>query len=111
MHLNSAIIVLLFAAFLEVGGDALVRAALHSSGPWRAGILFALAVALLLAYALMVNAPRWNFGRMLGLYIAFFFVVAQVVSWLAFAQPPPARVLVGGALIVSGGFVIATAHP
>jgi len=99
---------LLFAALLEVGGDALVRAGIHSSRIWARGCLFALATAALFAYGWTVNAPRWNFGRMLGLYIVLFFVMAQVFSWLAFREPPPLRVLVGGLLIIGGGLVIAT---
>jgi len=46
-----------------------------------------------------------------GIYVVFFFVVAQLISWLFFGQPPTTRgVLLGGAFIVTGG-VIMTAWP
>ncbi|MDQ2776234.1 MAG: hypothetical protein M3Y57_15150, partial [Acidobacteriota bacterium] len=53
-----------------------------------------------------VNAPPWDFGRLLGLYVVFFFIAAQLISWLAFSQPPSRAVLIGGLLIISGGLVI-----
>jgi len=37
----------------------------------------------------------------------FFFVIAQAISWIGFKQPPSLAVWIGGALIVSGGLVIA----
>jgi hypothetical protein len=37
----------------------------------------------------------------------FFFVIAQVISWVAFKQAPSIHVMLGGALIVAGGAVIA----
>jgi small multidrug resistance family-3 protein len=55
----------------------------------------------------MVNANRvLDFGRLMGVYIAVFFVVSQAVGWLAFGQRPSPGLLVGGALIVSGAFVV-----
>jgi len=58
----------------------------------------------------MVNAPSWDFGRLLGLYVVFFFVTAQVIAWLAFGELPSRSLFVGGILIVSGGLVIALAE-
>lgn len=102
-----AISILAAAALLEAGGDAIVRAGLKSNaGPARLG-LFALAAVVLFAYGYVVNAPPWDFGQLLGLYVVFFFIAAQLISWLAFGQPPNTTVLVGGALILCGGLVIA----
>ena len=39
---------------------------------WAAGAL------VLFTYGYVVNAPPWDFGRLLGIYVVFFFVVAQV---------------------------------
>ena len=64
---------------------------------------------ILFAYGWTVNAPPWDFGRLLGLYVVFFFVIAQLLSWLVFKQVPSTAVLVGGTLIVVGGFVISLA--
>jgi len=55
------------------------------------------------------NAPPWDFGRLLGVYVAFFFVVAQLISWLGFGQKPTPMILLGGALIVIGGCVVSLA--
>jgi small multidrug resistance family-3 protein len=106
MGTSRTLIVLFLAAVLEAGGDALVRAGLH--GPSR-GIRFTflgLGAAVLFGYGYVVNAPDWNFGRLLGVYVVFFFVVAQLISWWAFAQRPTAPILLGGACIVAGGLVI-----
>ena len=103
----AALLALLAAALLEVGGDALVRGGLNAgSMPWRLGLIGAGGVVLLL-YGLMVNAPAWDFGRLLGVYVAVFFVVAQLVNLVAFGARPSYGVLAGGALIVAGGLTVA----
>jgi len=97
---------LLLAALLEVGGDALVRAGLHGATiPARLGFL-ALGGVVLFAYGVTVNLPPWDFGRLLGVYVTLFFLLAQLVSWLAFGIRPTVPILVGGALIVAGGLTI-----
>ncbi|HWE51791.1 MAG TPA: hypothetical protein VG273_18500 [Bryobacteraceae bacterium] len=105
-HLKE-ILILLLAALLEAGGDAIVRVGLHTSPGWPRFGLFAISAAVLFSYGYTVNAPAWDFGRLLGLYVVFFFVIAQLVSWLGFKQPPSTSVLAGGLLIVIGGIVIA----
>ena len=95
--------VLALAALLEIGGDAAIRHGLLRSGwPW-----LALGGATLVAYGLVVNANRaLDFGRLMGLYIAVFFVVSQFLSFVFFDERPPPSLTLGGALIVSGGLVI-----
>ncbi|HLY73868.1 MAG TPA: hypothetical protein VKU80_07080, partial [Planctomycetota bacterium] len=68
-----AALILALAAVLEVGGDALVRWGLR--GKQWTGLL--LGAACLFAYGVGVNLPRWDFGRMMGVYIALFFVISQ----------------------------------
>jgi small multidrug resistance family-3 protein len=98
--------ILVAAAILEAGGDALVRAGLHSANvAGRAVFLFAGGVVLF-AYGYVVNAPPWDFGRLLGVYVAFFFVIAQAISWIGFGHKPSASVLFGGAFIVLGGYIV-----
>jgi drug/metabolite transporter superfamily protein YnfA len=110
MNRTTAIFILLCAAILEAGGDALVRAGLRNSAPGVRAVLFGLGAAALFAYGWTVNAPPWDFGRVLGLYVVFFFVIAQGMSWYFFGQPPSRSVMIGGSLIVSGGLVIALAQ-
>jgi small multidrug resistance family-3 protein len=94
------------AATLEVLGDAFFQTALHRScGVWRWISLIG-GLVTLSAYGLTVNLPAWNFGRLLGVYIVFFFVVAQVVARIRFQQPTTPAVLAGGSLIVAGGLII-----
>jgi small multidrug resistance family-3 protein len=107
---RSSVLLLLLAAALEAGGDAVVRAALHTSGIWLRAILFALGAGVLFAYGYTVYAPPWDFRRLLGLYVVFFFWIAQFISTAAFRQPPSPAVLLGGAFISIGGFIIAAAN-
>jgi hypothetical protein len=72
-----AVLILFLAAVLEAGGDALVRSALHAPvGSSRKPLFFLLGAVILFAYGYLVNAPDWDFGRLLGIYVVFFFVVA-----------------------------------
>ena len=73
---------LALAAVLEVGGDALVRWGLKG-GRWYG---LALGAAVLFGYGLSVNLPKWDFGRLMGVYIAAFFVVAQAVAVVFFHE-------------------------
>ena len=99
-------LLLLIAAILEVLGDSFFQTAVHrSSGVWRWISLLGGAVTLS-AYGLTVNLPKWDFGRLLGVYVVFFFVVAQVVAKVRFQQPTTPAVLAGGSLIVAGGLII-----
>jgi small multidrug resistance family-3 protein len=99
----SAYALLLLAALLEAGGDALVRQGLHTH---RFGFLGA-GAAVLFAYGLLVNMPSWDFGRLLGVYVTLFFVVAQGINFFYFGVRPTLPLLIGGALIVVGGAIIA----
>lgn len=105
-HRVGAFLVLLLAASLEAYGDSSFQTALYrSSGMYRAVAFLAGAVSLV-AYGLVVNTPRWDFGKLLGVYVVFFFLLAQVVARIRFGQSPTWPVLLGGGLIVAGGVII-----
>jgi small multidrug resistance family-3 protein len=110
MARTTAIAILLLAAILEAGGDALMRAGLHRNLIWQRALLFALAALVLFAYGWTVNTPPWDFGKLLGIYVVFFFLVAQLISWLVFKQTPSLAIAIGGLLIVAGGLVISVAR-
>jgi drug/metabolite transporter (DMT)-like permease len=106
----TAVAILLIAAIFEAGGDALVRMGLRQQTGALRWMTFLGGAAVLFAYGLTVNAPDWDFGRLLGLYVVFFFVTAQFMSWVIFHQPPSSTTLLGGALIVCGGIVLGLAN-
>ena len=98
---------LALAAFLEVYGDSFFQTSFYRSTGMTRILSFAAGVAVLATYGSVVNIPRWDFGKLLGVYVALFFVVAQIVAKVRFGQEPTTPIYVGGVLIVSGGLVIA----
>jgi len=101
----ASVLLLLLAALLEAGGDWLVRKGIHTLAWQRAG-WFALGAVVLFVYGWTVNRPPWNFGELLGLYVVFFFVAAQAISYFLLKEPLRLPVVFGGLLIMSGGLVI-----
>jgi hypothetical protein len=94
-------IILLLAAALEVGGDALVRMGME--GP--AYYLIAGGLTLFI-YGIVVNKSGLDFNRLMGVYIAVFFVVSQIISFVLFKQIPDGKILIGGSFIMVGGLII-----
>ena len=92
---------LIVAAVLEIGGDALVRRGLESRA-W----MFALGAASLVIYGVVVNRGGLDFGRLMGVYIAVFFVISQIVTMIIYRELPALRTIVVGTFIVVGGLTI-----
>ncbi len=107
MSRATAVLVLAAAALLEAGGDAFIRMALGAKVASVRFGLFLLGGAVLFIYGCIVNTPPWRSGELLGLYVVFFFVFAQLSSWLVFHQRPGPSLILGGVLITAGGAVIA----
>ncbi len=105
MKMLFVLLLLIAAAALEAGGDALIRGGLMGSSS-RRFLLLALGGLVLFAYGCLVNLPRWDFGRLMGVYVAAFFAVAQIINWLAFGQKPGPAILVGGGFIFVGGGIL-----
>ena len=99
--------VLSLAAFLEVWGDSFFQTSFYRSMGAGRVLAFVAGAAVLACYGSVVNVPQWDFGRLLGVYVALFFIVAQVVAKVRFGQAPTMAIYAGGALIVAGGMVIA----
>src|SRR3978361_1045549 len=99
MSLWTTLTLLLLAALLEAGGDALIRSGLGASAIAVRWAFFALGGLVLFSYGYVVNKPAWDFGRLLSIYVVFFFLIAQLISWLWFGHPPTRAVLLGGAFI------------
>jgi small multidrug resistance family-3 protein len=96
------LLVFIAAATLEVAGDAIIRKGLRGNLLWvvAAGFL------ILGSYGVMVNTLKWDFSRLLGVYIAFFAVVSILAGRIVFREAIPATTWLGLAVIVIGGAVI-----
>ena len=105
MSRGTVVLLLALAAIFEAAGDAFIRSGLRRTGFPTVALMAAGTLALFL-YGYFVNVAPWDFGRLLGIYMTLFFVMAQVFSWLIFHQPPEKPVLVGGALIMAGGAIM-----
>ena len=94
-------LILIVASVLEVGGDALIRLGLN-------GAIYAMVAGglTLFAYGLVVNKSGLDFNRLMGVYIAIFFLVSQLISFILFKQIPDDRILLGGGFIITGGLLI-----
>ena len=105
-HRVGVFVVLLLAASLEAYGDSSFQTALYRSSGINRAVAFLGGAAALVAYGLVVNTPRWDFGKLIGVYVVFFFLIAQVIARIRFGQTPAWPVLLGGGLIVAGGVII-----
>ena len=102
----SVLPLLALSAALESGGDAGIRSGLHGKQ-----IGYFIGAALLVIYGLVVNIPKWDFGKLMGAYIAVFFVVSQIIALVIFHEKIKPPLVVGGALIVAGGLVLTLWQP
>jgi hypothetical protein len=102
-----AIGVLAVAASLEAWGDSFFQAGFYRTS--GVGRVFALVcgTVVLAVYGATVNLPRWDFGKLIGVYVMLFFLAAQILARVRFGQSPTAPVCLGGSLIVIGGAVMA----
>lgn len=99
-------LILVAAALLEVGGDAVVRQGVRGRG-WP---LIVIGGLMLAAYGVVVNLIRWDFSRLLGSYVAVFALASVLVGRFGFREPVPASTWAGLGLIVLGGLVIQTGY-
>ena len=94
--------VFLWAAVLEVGGDALIRKGLRSQGI----LLILLGFLALGCYGLVVNIVRWDFSKMIGVYVAVFACISVLCGKFLFHDAIPSTTWIGLTLIVTGGLII-----
>ena len=101
------IAVLSIAASLEAYGDSFFQAGFYWSTGIRRAMALVAGTAILAVYGALVNVPRWDFGKLIGVYVGVFFLMAQIVNRVRFGHWPTPPLFAGGALIVAGGLVIA----
>ena len=94
------------AAILEVGGDAVVRRGLRGrSAGW-----ILLGCVALAGYGLVVNSVKWDFSKLLGVYVGFFALVSILFGKFILGETIPPSTWLGLALIILGGMVIQIGH-
>ncbi len=74
--------------YFEAGGDAVVRAGLHHQATGTRMLLLLVGGVMLFCYGVVLNQAPFDFGRLIGVYVATFFVVGQVINFVAFRTPP-----------------------
>ncbi len=94
--------VFICAAILEVGGDAVVRKGLRGSGL----IIIMIGFAMLGCYGVVVNMVKWDFSKLLGVYVAIFAVISILFGRFVFKETIPAATWIGLCVIICGGIII-----
>jgi len=95
-------VIFIVAALLEVGGDAAIRRGLRGGG-----LLFILMGFVVLgSYGMVVNAVKWDFSKLLGVYVAFFSFVSVLCGRYIFKESIPSSTWIGLAVIIVGGLII-----
>jgi hypothetical protein len=102
---------LILATTLEASGDAIIRIGLGPN-PVLARVAFMLTGAIVLyGYGLTLNLAPLDWGRLIGAYVAAFFVVGQIINLVIFGTAPTLPIVVGGLFIVTGGAIITLWQP
>jgi len=95
-------IVFIAAAILEVGGDAVVRKGLRGSGL----VVILMGAAMLGLYGVVVNTVKWDFSRLLGVYVAVFALISVLFGRFVFDENIPGSTWIGLVVIICGGMII-----
>jgi drug/metabolite transporter superfamily protein YnfA len=95
-------LIFLAAAVLEVGGDAVVRKGLRGNA-WAYVLLGCIMLAV---YGVVVNLVKWDFSKLMGVYVAVFATVSVLASRFLFREDVALTTWAGVAIIVVGGLVI-----
>ena len=93
---------LIGAAILEVSGDAVIRKGLRGSG-WA---MIVAGCVMLASYGVLVNLVKWDFSKLLGVYVAVFAAVGVLWGRVVFKETVPISTCLGLSLIFVGGVVI-----
>lgn len=103
--IHPAIFVLL-ATIFEVTGDAIIRKCIYEYAGAARVIFFIVGAVCLFLYGFSLNLAPVEFKQVVGLYIATLFIIWQIGNYIAFKTLPTAPILIGGALIVTGGMIV-----
>jgi len=90
------------AAILEVGGDAVVRKGLRGSNL----MIIMVGFAVLGSYGVVVNMVKWDFSKLLGVYVAIFALISILFGRFVFEENIPNSTWIGLSVIICGGMII-----
>lgn len=90
------------AAVLEVGGDAVVRKGLRGSNL----LVIMTGFVVLGSYGVVVNMVKWDFSKLLGVYVAVFAVISILFGRFVFKETVPAMTWIGLGVIICGAMMI-----
>src|SRR5689334_21803480 len=93
---------LVAAALLEVGGDAIVRKGILG----KSMSVMASGMVILGFYGVAVNSVRWDFSKLLGVYVTIFAAISVLWGRFVFHDTVPPSTWIGLAVIVIGGLII-----
>ncbi len=96
------LLVMLVAAALEVGGDALIRAGLRGKGL----LLVLLGFVVLGSYGIAINQLPLDFSKLLGAYVGFFALVSVLCGWLLFGEAIATSTWLGLGIVIAGSLVM-----
>lgn len=95
-------LIFLAAAILEVGGDAVVRKGLRGNS---LGIIIT-GFLMLGFYGVVVNTVKWDFSKLLGVYVAVFALVSVLFGRFLFKENIPITTWIGLIMIICGALII-----
>lgn len=95
-------VIFIAAALLEVGGDAVVRKGLRGNNL----MIIMIGFAVLGSYGVVVNMVKWDFSRLLGVYVAVFAIISVLFGRFVFDENIPSSTWIGLAVIICGGMII-----
>ena len=95
-------IIFVGAAILEISGDAIIRKGMRNSG----FVLIVLGFVILGCYGIVVNSVKWDFSKLIGVYVGIFATVSIIVGRFIFKENIPASTWIGLIVIIIGGLII-----
>ena len=87
------------AAILEVSGDAIVRKGLRGNNL----IIILTGCAVLGSYGIIVNTVKWDFSKLLGVYVAIFALISILFGRFILKENIPNTTWLGLIIIICGG--------
>lgn len=90
------------AAILEVGGDAVIRKGLRGNNL----IIIMMGCAMLGFYGVVINIVKWDFSKMLGVYVAVFAMISVLFGRFVFKENIPNTTWIGLMIIICGAMII-----